>query len=154
MFNLLNSMSKQLRGNIYLRFFVWGVTFWVGEDEAYVFTEFHRVLVDHSYKLLSDCVQVHRGVYDGTIILQRKDNKERWLEQASGKVWTNYELTQHRTHSAIVKVLLRRLPKSNNNNNNEVLYSARIYQTRYSRRWVYTNVQKDYCSDEFWDPIS
>ena len=30
-----------------------------------------------------------------------------------------------------------------NNNNIEVLYSARIYQTRYSRRRVYTNFQKD-----------
>ena len=31
----------------------------------------------------------------------------------------------------------------NNNNNIEVLYSACIYQKRYSRRWVYTYFQKD-----------
>ena len=31
----------------------------------------------------------------------------------------------------------------NNNNNIEVLYSARIYQTRNSRRRVYTDFQKD-----------
>ena len=32
---------------------------------------------------------------------------------------------------------------NNNDNNLEVLYSARIYQTRHSRRWVYTNFQKN-----------
>ena len=43
---------------------------------------------------------------------------------------------------------------NNNNNNIEVLYSACIYQTRYSRRWVYIQTfRKIGCSDEFWDPI-
>ena len=39
--------------------------------------------------------------------------------------------------------------------NIKVLYSARIYQTRFSRRWVNTPFRKIvYCIDEFWDPKS
>ena len=44
---------------------------------------------------------------------------------------------------------------NNNNNNIEVLYSARIYQLRYSRRWDMQTFRKiGNCSVEFWDPMS